>query len=82
MFYFKTNKPQRFFWAQYQLYSKVAGHLRGEHTPCILPPEMPLAIIMHQVVAYKKLKTVENNIIVRLKSGRICSSMVAIAKGF
>ena len=82
MFYLKTNKPQRFFLGEYQLYSKVAGHLRGKHTPCILPLELPLAIIMHQAVAYKKLKTMENNTTVRLKSGLIRSSVVAIARGF
>ena len=27
--YFNTNKPHSFFFAQYQLYWKTAGHLRG-----------------------------------------------------
>ena len=27
--YFNTNKPRSFFFAQYQLYWKTAGHLRG-----------------------------------------------------
>ena len=38
--------------------------------------------IMYQVVAYKKLKTMENNTTVRLKNGCSRSRMVAKARGF
>ena len=37
-----TNKPH--FLAEYQLYKKTVGHLRGGgvHTPCTLPLDLPL----------------------------------------
>ena len=52
------------------------------------PPRIPRATpsgirhhIMHQVVAHKKLKTMENNTTVRLKSGCSRSRMIAKARG-
>ena len=29
LLYFNTNKPHSFFFGEYQLYQKTAGHLRG-----------------------------------------------------
>ena len=43
LLYFNTNKPHSFFLAEYQLYWKTAGHLRGGvRTPCTLPLDLPL----------------------------------------
>ena len=43
LLYFSTNKPHSFFFAEYQLYKKTAGHLRGGvRTPCTLPLDPPL----------------------------------------
>ena len=44
LLYFNTNKPHRFFLAEYQLYKKSAGHLGGGglRTPCTFPLDPPL----------------------------------------
>ena len=45
LLYFNSNKPHSFFFfAEYQLYRKTAGHLRGGgvRTPCTLPLDPPL----------------------------------------
>ena len=44
LLYFNTNKPHIYFFAEYQLYWKTAGHLRrgGVRTPCTLPLDPPL----------------------------------------
>ena len=38
LLYFNTNKPHSFFFAEYQLYQKTAGHLRGGGTHPLHPP--------------------------------------------
>ena len=44
LLYFNTNDSFLFFFAEYQLYEKTAGHLRGGgvRTPCTLPLDPPL----------------------------------------
>ena len=44
-----TERNHIFFFAEYQLYSKAAGHLRkggggGVRTPCTLPLDLPLEV--------------------------------------
>ena len=57
LLYFNTNKPHSFFFGEYQLYQKTAGHLRGGgggvHTPCTLPLDPPL--VSHASTALRLL---------------------------
>ena len=41
LLYFNTNKPHSFFFAEYQLYQKTAGHLGGAHPLHPLPRSAP-----------------------------------------
>ena len=41
LLYFNTNNPHIFFFAEYQLYQKAAGHLRGGGGGCAPPAPSP-----------------------------------------
>ena len=66
--YFNTNKPHSFFLAEYQLYQRTAGHLRGGggvHTPCTLPLDPPLQwfphhFYIHLIVIYPVDSTIQH----------------------
>ena len=63
--HFNTNKPHSFFFfAEYQLYWKTAGHLgEGGHTPCTLPLDLPL---LHKILTWAAVLYIHGQVSVEM----------------